>query len=39
MGYAMLHATEPHTETPFFTPTAPLFTWFLQNVLPFAALL
>jgi len=38
MGYAILHASESNTETPFFTPTGPLFTWFCQNGLPFAVL-
>ena len=36
MGYAMLHEYGANTETPFFTPTGPLFRAFLANRLPFA---
>ena len=36
MGYAMLHANGADTETPFFTPTGPLFRAFPVNRLPFA---
>jgi len=36
MGYAMLHEYGANTETPFFTPTGPLFRAFLADCLPFA---
>jgi len=36
MGYAMLHEYGANTETPFFTPTGPLFCALLADCLPFA---
>jgi len=36
MGYTILGEHGSVTESDYFTPTGPLFTWFCQNSLPFA---